>query len=106
MSADDEAVVRLVWPETVSVDAVVEARDVAPVVVNPVVDALPSVDCPVTESVPLDTSEEVAVIVPPVSVFTVPEIAERVFVKKLVDVAFTVVKLVMTEVSAVRSVEK
>ena len=84
----------------------VVAKVLCPLTVRADDDAVPSVVCPVTERVPLDESEEVAVIVPPVSVLTVPEIAERVFVKKVVDVALTVVKLVMTAVRAERSVEK
>lgn len=96
MRADDDAVARLVCPLTVSVDAVVEARDVAPVVVNPVVDALPSVDCPVTESVPLDTSEEVAVIVPPVKELITPVTAERSDEKN--DVAVALVREVLPRV--------
>jgi hypothetical protein len=39
-------------------------------------------------------------------VFTVPEIAERVLVKKVVEVAFVAVKLEMTPVTAERSEEK
>jgi len=74
--------------------------------VSAVADAVESVDCPVTERVPLATSDEVAVIVPPVRVFTVPEIAESVFVKKVVEVLLVVVKLVMTAVRAERSEEK
>ena len=84
----------------------VVANVLCPLTVRADDDAVPSVVCPVTESVPLDTSDEVAVIVPPVSVLTVPEIAESVFVKKVVEVALVVVKLVMTAVRAERSVEK
>ena len=71
-----------------------------------VADAVVSVDCPVTERVPLETSDEVAVIVPPVRELIVPERAESVFVKKVVEVALVVVKLEMTPVTAESSDEK
>ena len=61
---------------------------------------------PVTLSVPLDTSEDVAVIEPPVNVFTVPVTAVRTEEKRLVDVAFVVVRLVNPAVTALSTDEK
>ena len=52
-----------------------------------------SVDWPVTERVPLDVREDVAVILPPVKVLTVAVTALRRVAKKLEDVAFVVVRL-------------
>ena len=56
------------------------------------VEAFPRVLCPVTERVPLEVSDEVAVTVPPVILLPVreeiaPVTAERILVKKLVEVA-------------------
>jgi hypothetical protein len=96
--ADDEAVLSVDWPLTVRVDAVVEASVVAPEVVNPVVEALPNVVCPVTCRVPLETRDEVAVIVPPVRVLMTPVMAERREEKK----PFEVVELVMFALVLVR----
>ena len=69
-----------------------------------------------TESVPLEVSEDVAVRLPPVIVPPVKEVinpvtALREVVKKLEDVAlvsvaFVAVKLVITEVTALKSVAK
>jgi len=75
-------------------------------VVNPVEDAVESVVCPVTLSVPLDTSEDVAVIEPPVRVFTVPVTAVRIEEKKLVEVALVAVRFVRKPVVAPKSVAK
>ena len=64
-----------------------------------------------TVKVPLEVSDDVAVMDPPVSVLTVPLTARRTLVKRLVDVAFVsvafvAVRLVKSPVTAVRRFEK
>ena len=71
-----------------------------------VVEAFPSVDCPVTERVPFEVKDEVAVILPndalpPVNEEIVAVTALRSVVKKFVDVALVVVRLVMVVVANV-----
>jgi hypothetical protein len=75
------------------------------VVVNPVVDALPSVVCPVTCRVPLETSDEVAVMVPPVKELITPVTAARSEEKKPFEVVLLVMlALVLVRVVAVSAV--
>ena len=81
-----------------------------------VVEAFPSVVCPVTERVPLDVSDEVAVIdpivaVPPRSdeipaVTALKVVAKRLVEEALVSVASVAVRLVKTAVTAFRRVAK
>ena len=95
-----EAVVSTVWPDTVRLDVL----------------AFPKVVCPVTESVPLEVKDEVAVMEPnvedpPVSVDMTPVRAFRLVAKRLVEVAFVsvafvAVKLVIAAVTALRRVAK
>jgi hypothetical protein len=80
----------VVWPETV----------------RPVEEAFPSVVCPVTLRVPLEVSEDVAVMLPPVSVLTVPVTAFKTEVKKLVEVAFVRVELVAVSPAIFASVDQ
>jgi hypothetical protein len=86
-----EAVVSVVCPDTVSVDAVVVA----------------SVDVPVTASVPFETREEVAVMVPPViddpvSVEIPADTALRSVVKRLDEVELVKVAEVTARLFAIR----
>ena len=84
-------------------DAVVVARTTFPLAERLVVDAFPSVLCPVTERVPLDVNDEVAVIdpivaVPPKSDEIPPVTALKVVAKRLEDVALVKVALVAVRV--------
>ena len=63
-----------------------------------VAEAVESVDCPVTERVPLDVREEVAVILPPVKVLIVAVTALTRVAKKLEDVALVLVRLAIVPV--------
>ena len=91
---------RVVWPDTVRLDVL----------------AFPKVVCPVTERVPLEVSEDVAVIEPnvedpPVSEEMTPVNAVRLEAKRLVEVAFVrvafvAVRFVIAAVTALRSVAK
>ena len=65
-----------------------EPKYPVPLAVMLVVEALPSVVCPVTARVPFEVRDEVAVIEPPVSVLEVRLRALRTLAKRLVDVAF------------------
>ena len=81
------------------------------VALNPVEDAVESVVCPVTLSVPLATRDDVAVTVPPVidppvRVLIVPVTVFRTLVKRFVDVAFVEVRFVKMPVTAERRLEK
>ena len=73
-----DAVLKVVCPVTVRVDAVVVA----------------SVEVPVTARVPCEIRDVVAVIDPPVSVLIVPVRAFNTDVKRLVDVALSITPLV------------
>jgi hypothetical protein len=85
------------------------------VTVSPVLDAFPKVLCPVTFSVPLEVSDEVAVIEPPVKVLIVLVKAFRTDEKRLVEVALvrvefvdvspTMLARVLQKLVAVRAVE-
>ena len=75
----------------------------APDVERFVVDAFPSVVCPVTDSVPLEVRDEVAVIAPPVTLPLVNEVTNAVtalnkVAKRLLEVAFAVIRLVILPV--------
>ena len=95
-----DAVVNVVWPDTVRVVAVVVAK----------------VEVPVTERVPLEAKDEVAVRVPkvpdpPVNEEMTPVRALKVVAKRFVEVALVrtasvAVKLEMTAVTALKSVAK
>ena len=73
----------------VAVNPVDEARprEVVPVTVREVTVVVANVEVPVTASVPCETREVVAVMVPPVILAMVEESAERMLVKKFVVVA-------------------
>ena len=62
------------------------------------VEALPSVVCPVTVSVPFEVSDDVAVMSPPVSELMVEESAVRILVRKLVVVSDDTVVVAKVEV--------
>jgi hypothetical protein len=74
---------------------VVEAfpREVCPVTVKSAIVVVASEEAPSTVNVPLEVSDEVAVMAPPVRVFMVPVTAERMLAKKLVEVACPAVSL-------------
>jgi hypothetical protein len=85
-----DALPSVVWPETVSVEAVVVAR----------------VEVPVTVRVPFEVRDEVAVMDPPVRVLTVPVTALKTEAKRLVEVAFVAVRLPMNAVVRLASVDQ
>jgi hypothetical protein len=97
-----EALVILACVEksVVAVSTVVEAvlSTVLPDTVRAEDDALARVLCPVTESVPLEVSDEVAVIDPPVKEEKIPVTAVRRVEKRLDEVALVLVKLVIVPV--------
>jgi hypothetical protein len=89
-------------------EIVVEARYERPDTVRALVEALPRLLCPVTVSVPLDVSDVVAVIDPPVIVPLVrvskSAVTERSkAAKKVEDVPLVVLKRVIVPLATVRS---
>lgn len=89
--------------------AVVVAKEAIPLAVKPVVEAFPRVVCPVTFNVPLAVRDEVAVIDPPVIVPPVNVVKKALMplskvAKRLDDVAFVLVRLVIEPLVLVRLV--